>query len=75
MKLHLELFRYGEEAEIPFQKRGRLALLIVQDDVRHVDIMADSEEKFDGDTVMAALDALKRRAEIIAHLIGEGTTG
>lgn len=60
MKLHLELFRYGTEEGIPLMKRGQLALLIKAGH-RHVDIMADAEDKFDLDTISALVEALKKR--------------
>lgn len=71
MKLHLELIRYGNEKGA---NAGRLALLI-RADARHVDIMADDDENFDLDTVSAAIDALRRRAQIVAHIFGEGNSG
>lgn len=60
MKINLDLIRYGKEDGIPLVKRGRLALLIVAGH-RHVDVMADDEDKFDLDTISAVIDALKKR--------------
>lgn len=74
MKLHLELFRYGTEDGIPMMKRGQLALLI-RTGSRHVDVMADAEDKFDLDTISAVVEALKKRERIINHLIGEEAAG
>lgn len=64
MKLNLELFRYGNEDGIPLMKRGRLALLI-QTGARHVDVMADDQDRFDLDTIAALVEALKKRERAV----------
>lgn len=60
MKLQLDLIRYGTEDGIPLVKRGRMALLIVAGP-RHVDVMADDQDRFDLDTISAVVEALKKR--------------